>query len=100
MWGDVDGRAVDGEGGHRPDAQRPLVGAGHRRAAGDRVAGADQLVDLEVQGRHCVAQRRDHLLQVGGEVGPRRFLLADGAWSDDEWAGWLRATVENALLEP
>ena len=57
-------------------------------------------VDLEVQVGKCLAQRRDHLLQVGGEVGPRRFLVADGAWSDDEWAGWLRATLENALLEP
>jgi AcrR family transcriptional regulator len=29
-----------------------------------------------------------------------RALVGDGAWSDDDWAGWLRATLESALLEP
>lgn len=29
-----------------------------------------------------------------------RALVSDGAWSDAEWAGWLRGTLESALLEP
>jgi AcrR family transcriptional regulator len=29
-----------------------------------------------------------------------RALVVDGDWSDDDWAGWLQATLESALLEP
>ncbi len=29
-----------------------------------------------------------------------RALVVDGDWNDDDWAGWLQATLESALLEP
>ena len=29
-----------------------------------------------------------------------RALVLDGEWTDDDWAGWLQATLESALLEP
>lgn len=29
-----------------------------------------------------------------------RALVLDGAWHDDDWASWVQATLENALLEP
>jgi AcrR family transcriptional regulator len=29
-----------------------------------------------------------------------RALVLDGDWNDDDWAGWLQATLESTLLEP
>ena len=90
-------RAVDGQAGHRPDPQRALVGAAHRRAAGDDVSFADELVDVEAQVGERGAQGRDHVLEVGGEVGSVGLLVVDRAGREGVVDVGEVALVEHAL---
>src|SRR5438270_238742 len=55
------------------------MGAGHRRSAGDSVSFADELIGVEAEVGEGGAQGRDHVLEVGGEVGSVGLLVVDGA---------------------